>query len=184
MKRKRFRFLMHKPDYPAEVAAEIQACIAPVTASIRNLLTHALLLQSRIRECAVVVKGKALPPISLFPHLTRFSSAVFEDLPTPPGKKKRAARAEDAPCAERPPAERPFDEHSATTAQAAAAAEAPASAETAPPAPATESRAAKSSPRPSTSVILSLLLTARLTPPYPLRPLVSGWRHSKRAAKS
>ena len=172
---------MHKPDYPAEVAAEIQACIASVLASIRNL-THALLLQSRIRECAAVVKGKALPPITLFPHLTRFSSAVFEDLPTPPGKKKRAARSEDAPCAERPPAERPFDEHTATTAQAAA--EAPASAETAPPAPATESRAAKSSPRPSTPVILSLLLTARLTQPYPLRLPVSGWRHSKRGAKS
>jgi hypothetical protein len=25
MKRKRFRFLVHKPDYPPEVAAEIQA---------------------------------------------------------------------------------------------------------------------------------------------------------------
>ena len=29
MKRKRFRFLMHKPDYPPEVAAEIQACVLP-----------------------------------------------------------------------------------------------------------------------------------------------------------
>ena len=77
MKRKRFRFLVHKPDYPPEVAAEIQACIlsprtSPHPLAITFCLIHSqlpsasstqyrLLLQSRIKECAAVVKGKSRP---------------------------------------------------------------------------------------------------------------------------
>jgi hypothetical protein len=37
MKRKRFRFLVHKPDYAPEVAAEIQAILQRIAAPISSL---------------------------------------------------------------------------------------------------------------------------------------------------
>ena len=163
MKRKRFRFLMHKPDYPPEVAAEIQACVAPHSPRTSpHPLTPAPLRQSRIRECAAVVKGKSLPLFSsVFDFFLLYCPpTVFEDISSPRHKRKRAAPSESETTADRPSAASLFDDHAATSAQLPA--QPPPAAETAPPPPASESRAAKSSPfRP----LLRLLLRYHSPPP-------------------
>lgn len=149
----------------------LRPCAAHIPSSTHN---HPL-LQSRIKECAAVVKGKSFPFVPFLQLLTSCSLAVFEDLPTPRHKRKRVPH-EDATSADHPPAAGPFDEHSAMAAQSSA--QAPEAAETAAPAaaplpPASESRADKSSPsRPSTHPISCSLLTTQshsLSPSPPLR---------------
>jgi hypothetical protein len=111
-------------------------------------LTPAPLRQSRIRECAAVVKGEFLLifsfPSVFFIFLLCGPPTVFEDIPSPRHKRKRSAPSESETAADRPSAASIFDEHAAASAQLPA--QPPPAVETAPPPPASESRAAKSSP--------------------------------------
>jgi hypothetical protein len=79
MKRKRFRFLMHKPDYPAEVAAEIQV------STHSSFLSHnpssptsfAPLPTRRASESAPTLsKASQTPPLSLLHYLTVFHRSI------------------------------------------------------------------------------------------------------------
>jgi hypothetical protein len=130
-------------------------------------LTPAPLRQSRIRECAAVVKGKSLPLFStVFGFFLLYCPpTVFEDIPSPRHKRKRAAPSESETTADRPSAASLFDDHAATSAQLPA--QPPPAAETAPPPPASESRAAKSSPFRPLLHLSQISLTSS--------PLFSGW---------
>ena len=143
MKRKRFRFLMHKPDYPAEVAAEIQV-------STHSSFCHTLppppplsplYLPGAHQRVRRRCQRHRKPPHFLCCIISLSSTAVFEEPPTPRNKRKRAAPAEDAAAAESAPGAGPFAEHSATRAQTPA--QPPAVVEDAPVVPAPESRATK-----------------------------------------